>query len=132
MNKKRARTLRRQRQRKLAGAGLVPVGPAWERVVVPESGRLVAYGARCTWWDTKDNVASMPSGLPCCPWCGSVLFECDAAQWRSDVQAAQDGGRVGYVRFIDWLRGRDCREFTSLVEAESVWAAAVLAEGATT
>lgn len=75
--------------------------------------QMVAYGVGCTWWDTKANVATIPaSGLPCCPFCGSVLFESDAASWRAGVERhAVQHDDPGYVRFIDWLRGRSCREF---------------------
>ena len=83
--------------------------------------RRVVFGAGCTWWDSIDRAATKPSGLPCCPWCGSVLFENSEAEWRTGVQAAQDGGRIGYVRFIDWIRGRDCREFATFADAERAY-----------
>lgn len=85
---------------------------------------MVAYGARCTWWDAKSNAATIPSsGLPCCPFCGGVLFETDAASWRSDAEAfAERSDDEGYVRFVDWLRGRDCREFVGgLAHARAVF-----------
>ena len=41
----------------------------------PMKDQRVVYGANCTWWDTIDKISKTASGLPCCPRCGSVLFE---------------------------------------------------------
>ncbi len=77
------------------------------------------YSVGCTWHGPIDAVGStdseklkipgLPKGysLPCCPHCGSVLFETESEQeWKDAVKAAEDGGAVNYVAFIEWLR--DC------------------------
>jgi hypothetical protein len=37
------------------------------------------YAARCCWWTTDyrdlGSIDGTPDGLPCCPYCGSVLYE---------------------------------------------------------
>lgn len=77
----------------------------------------VVYGARCSWWGSITEVATKPSGLPCCPHCGGVLFETDAASWRDGAERhSRESGDEHYVRFVDWLRGQ-CRP--SLAEARA-------------
>ena len=72
----------------------------------PTDGRIV-YGARCTWWDSIDKVAKKPSGLPCCPHCGGVLFEVPTeADWWEQVDDYAAGTEPGYREFIEWLRSR--------------------------
>jgi hypothetical protein len=48
------------------------------------------YGARCCWWTTDPvDLGEVPGGgLPCCPYCGSVLMEADAADF---VDQAAEG-----------------------------------------
>ena len=79
---------------------------------------MVAYGARCMWWDEKANVAQKPSGLPCCPHCGGVLFECEVGSWWHQAQVAVDRGdvRPDYLAFLRWLRGR-CYPARDVAEA---------------
>jgi len=77
------------------------------------------YSAACTWHGPIDSVGltdpeavkipGLPTGhrLPCCPHCGSVLFEIEsAAKWEKSVAKAEEAGAVNYVAFIEWLR--DC------------------------
>lgn len=75
----------------------------------PKPSRMVAYGARCTWWDEKSEVGSLPSGLPCCPVCRGVLFEADADDFLGkldDPQYEEFGGMEQYPAFVRWLRGK--------------------------
>lgn len=66
---------------------------------------MIVYGANCVWWDTKANVATKPTGLPCCPHCGSVLFETDEDAWWAGVNKV-NRGTPRYREFIEWMRGR--------------------------
>ena len=66
----------------------------------------IVYGARCVWWDSIDKVDTLPSGLPCCPFCRGVLFQIDEAEWDADAKEYEDAGHEGYVKFIEWLRGK--------------------------
>lgn len=67
----------------------------------------IVYGARCTWWDSIDQAATTPAGLPCCPHCSSPLFETDSeATWWSGVDAYERDGHPGYRDVITWARGR--------------------------
>jgi hypothetical protein len=69
--------------------------------------RLV-YGARCVWWDHISKASTNAVGLPCCPHCGSVLFEVDGWKtWDANVAAfALKSGDANYPAFMKWLRGR--------------------------
>lgn len=72
----------------------------------------IAYGARCTWWDDIANVGLTSPGtaghrLPCCPHCGSMLFEMDSAEpWWAGARRYEDDGHPGYVAMIEWAKGQ--------------------------
>jgi hypothetical protein len=56
----------------------------------------IAYGTHCTWWDSIHRVGRTDPGvkglsIPCCPHCGSTLFEFD---------------HPGYRRMMEWARGK--------------------------
>lgn len=73
------------------------------------SGDVIAYGARCQWWDDKRKAGSKdgtPTGLPCCPQCGGMLFEIDDAKWYESIRRHQERRSPGYVAFMDWVRGK--------------------------
>jgi len=114
---KRRRRERRNARRRSAGAR--PTPPAYRE-------RLVAYGARCTWWDAKPNAARLPSGLPCCPFCSGVLFECEEAAWltiRPDFvpPAAWGISAEEYPQWLAWQRGRAC--YPNQAESVAAWRA---------
>lgn len=67
----------------------------------------IVYGARCSWWDSIDKVSTTPSGLPCCPHCGGVLFEIESeAAWWAAARDFETRQQPGYVAFLEWSRGR--------------------------
>lgn len=67
----------------------------------------IVYGARCTWWDSIERAAATASGLPCCPHCGSPLFEQpDEATWWAGVDAYEANQMPGYREIIEWARGQ--------------------------
>lgn len=84
---------------------------------------MVVYAARCTWWDYKSQAGRLASGLPCCPFCRSVLFETELADWDRNVIAAgpppegHPAHGVDYPKFVGWLRGR-CRPSIAAAVAE--------------
>jgi hypothetical protein len=90
-----------------------------------KSSGIVVSGAGCTWWDGIEKAASLKGtgehGLPCCPFCGSVLFqhEDEAAYLRGAPEYEADG-HPGYVAMLKWARGK-C--FHDLSEMESTYAA---------
>lgn len=67
---------------------------------------VIACGARCTWWDDKSKAGSKPSGLPCCPHCGGVLFQCEMENWWADAHRYEEDGHPDYVPFLRWLQGK--------------------------
>lgn len=68
----------------------------------------IVYGVRCTWWDSIAKVATLDSGIPCCPHCRGVLMEVpDFKTWNRNVEKhAKRSGDAEYPAFIRWLRGR--------------------------
>lgn len=82
----------------------------------------IVVGARCTWWDAIHNVGHLASGLPCCPHCGSVLFEYrDERHWWEQVDRWEAAGHPGYRALVEWSRGR-C--FPSLAAVQAAFLAA--------
>lgn len=74
---------------------------------------MIAYGAWCTWWDSKANVGIIVTDghrLPCCPHCRQMLFEMDQEQWVDKLDQF-DREHKGYREFVAWLRGRPCRRY---------------------
>lgn len=85
---------------------------------------MIAYGARCLWWDDKAKVGLRRTGnfdppLPCCPHCGGMLFETDEAQWWTNVDLHTQQ-QADYRAMVEWARGKCFKTLTDLVNA---WAA---------
>lgn len=69
--------------------------------------RRIAYGARCTWWDSVTEAKQLPSGVPCCPHCRGVLFEVPSEDlWWQQVDEYAASTTPGYRQFIEWVRGK--------------------------
>lgn len=67
----------------------------------------MVYGAMCTWWDYIENAGTKDSGLPCCPRCGSVLFQEYADKWFENVRKyAEELKDPDYERFVRWNQGK--------------------------
>lgn len=71
--------------------------------------KMIAYGAKCSWWDDKEKVGTLPmkdgSRLPCCPHCRSVLFEMPEEQWN-DGADKYEADNPGYKKLLNWSRGK--------------------------
>jgi hypothetical protein len=67
----------------------------------------IVYGFGCVWWDSIDKTARNASDLPCCPHCGSVLFEIDEKDWIENIaRHARESGDARYPKLIEWMRGK--------------------------
>lgn len=70
----------------------------------------IVYSVRCSWWDSIAKVGTRdgtPGGLPCCPFCGSPLFEmADEDEWWTAIAEAAVERGSDYPAFIAWGRGR--------------------------
>jgi hypothetical protein len=73
----------------------------------------IVYGAQCTWWDSVANVGLTPplgengGRLPCCPHCGSILFEIPNEEaWWKNAHLYEDDGHPGYCDMLTWSRGK--------------------------
>lgn len=79
---------------------------------------MIVYGTMCCWWDEKENASILPSGLPCCPHCKSVLFEAEESKWEENMERyIKRTGDVDYREFIEWLKGKCYRYFDAAREA---------------
>lgn len=93
----------------------------------------IVYGASCTWWDGIHAAGHAPAGpsghrLPCCPHCGSMLFEMDSDEpWFAGARRYEADGHPGYVAMIEWARGR-C--FPNLAALEQAYADATTGDAA--
>lgn len=80
----------------------------------------IVTGARCVWWGSINTVASC-GGLPCCPHCGSMLFEFPSeADWFVAVDAHEKAGNPGYRKVIEWMRGK---HYNTFLEAKAQYLA---------
>lgn len=73
----------------------------------------IVYGANCTWWDSIDKVSCVPnSSLPCCPFCGSVLFEVpnEDSFWKGSEEYEKT--HPNYRAMLKWMRGKCFRDMT--------------------
>jgi hypothetical protein len=77
----------------------------------------IAYGARCTWWDSIQNVGKH-GRLPCCPQCGNVLYEMpDEATWYNGATRYEAEGHPGYRAMVEWARGKCFANYAELKAA---------------
>lgn len=66
-------------------------------------GDLAFYSVRCCWWTTNpEDLGEVPDvGLPCCPYCGSVLMQAPAEKF---IQSAEGNpshyGDRGLLAFV--------------------------------
>lgn len=86
---------------------------------------IVVHGAGCCWWDNIENAGAhrqprqlepqaisekgnsfRPAGLPCCPFCGSVLFQHDSEKEFWAGSANYEKTHPGYVALTKWMRGK--------------------------
>lgn len=101
----------------------------------------LVYGARCTWWDSIEKAGRRDApvsvggrtisparlgrpGLPCCPRCGSVLFQQEDDKWWEDVRQHEANGNPGYEEFVRWMRGRCFPSMKHAQEAKAIYDAA--------
>jgi hypothetical protein len=89
-------------------------------VALPPPDRRIAFGERCTWWGSIDEVAA--GGLrPCCPHCRGPLLALPSIDCWNQTVDVQDAIQPGYKAFIAWLRGH-CYP-TLLVAEAAYWTA---------
>lgn len=80
----------------------------------------IVYSVHGTWWDSIGKVGKNASGLPCCPHCGSVLFEMESEEpWWRGAQKYEDDGHPGYVDMMKWARSQ-C--FPNMAALEAAYA----------
>jgi hypothetical protein len=75
------------------------------------------YGLGCLWHDSIDKVGktgnfAMYKGMPhpdtpCCPHCGSILFEAVSAEaFYESARLLEVAGHPGYLAYVTWSRGK--------------------------
>ncbi len=74
------------------------------------------YGARCAWFGPISAISTR-GGLPCCPHCGSVLYELpDEKQWWDGVDK-YDAEHPGYRKFVEWMADKHFTTHKAAAEA---------------
>lgn len=74
----------------------------------PPDPQLHVYGVGCTWHGKISEVGKTPEengiSLPCCPRCGSMLFQTNEQDfWRGAEKFAIEQNVPNYVHFLHWL-----------------------------
>lgn len=64
---------------------------------------LHVYSANCAWAGPIENVSTMGPGVPCCPYCKSVLFQAETATFWDGARKHEALGNTNYVEFIVWI-----------------------------
>lgn len=83
----------------------------------------IVYGMNCTWWDSIHNAAVKTSEnakypLPCCPHCGSVLFEMENKEtFFADVDKYEKNGHPGYRKILEWSQGKCFKNWDEVEKA---------------
>lgn len=77
------------------------------------------------------QVQIPPTRLPCCPHCGSMLFEMPSEEmWWKGAEKHEQKGHTNYVNFLKWVREQprcwpDIRsagvEYAAVTGKEVVW-----------
>lgn len=69
---------------------------------------IIVHGAGCTWWDVIENAGHHTGAhpLPCCPHCGSVLYQHDNEQafWAGSKEYEKT--HPGYIALMQWMKGK--------------------------
>lgn len=70
-------------------------------------GRL-CYGATCTWFGSIHETKQTKEGLPCCPFCGGVLFEMahEGEWWDGVDKYEREAPHPGYRAMWEWQRAQ--------------------------
>ena len=64
------------------------------------------------------KASKLPSGIPCCPFCKSVLFEFpNLAAFMEGVDKYEKEGNPGYRKLLNWQQGK-C--FRTMEDAQKV------------
>jgi hypothetical protein len=61
---------------------------------------LITYSASCTWWGPIEETGKN-GPLPCCPYCGSVLFQEEKKKWDEGLKK-HSIDHPGYDKFLKW------------------------------
>lgn len=76
---------------------------------------VIMFGANCTWYgDTV--VAKIDGKLPCCPKCGSPLFEMPKINWCGALNKTEKAN-PGYLKFMTWLKDNHHKSYRAAREA---------------
>jgi hypothetical protein len=70
---------------------------------------LHVYAAGCAWSGPIEKVGmtGIPVSIPCCPYCGSVLFQMNEDEWWEGAEEFEKEGHPNYVAFLRWKESHD-------------------------
>lgn len=80
--------------------------------------RRFVYGANCAWFGPISAIGKR-GNLPCCPYCGGMLFEYETEQlWWDRVDRYTLSGHPEYRTMIEWAADK---HFASSTELEAAF-----------
>lgn len=84
---------------------------------------LQVYSARCSWHGPIESVGKTQGepSIPCCPHCGSVLFQTDKEQWWKGAKEHEAKGHQNYEAFLRWAE-KQHRCWPTLADAAQEYA----------
>lgn len=63
--------------------------------------RLCWYGPCMYWTDNWNALSSSPTGIPCCPYCGTVGFQITHQEWMNGaIRFAAETDQPGYPKWL--------------------------------
>lgn len=82
--------------------------------------KLHVWAASCAWSGPIERTAQLAgSGIPCCPYCYSVLLQGDEDDWWRRAAEWDANGHTNYVEFLTWKESRGrCWETLKLAAAD--------------
>lgn len=66
--------------------------------------KLHVYAMNCSWHGSIDKVKVLggPGGIPCCPFCESMLMQADEEGWFLAARQHDKDGHENYYEFLKW------------------------------
>jgi len=75
----------------------------------PKYEPLHVWSTGCFWHgriEATGRTGKCGMGIPCCPHCGSVLYQCSQRKWEEGTKAYEQQGHVNYIAFMAWTEAQ--------------------------
>jgi len=71
----------------------------------------------CTWHDVIDKAEQRRDLTPCCPFCGSTLYELPSQDDFEALARSADQSHAGMAAMLEWSRGKTFPDHDTLENA---------------